>query len=57
MEPLKTKIMPGSERISKFEKFKMHNPILQFFKFLSLNFKIMRIVSKGHGGTRTEGYS
>lgn len=45
-----------SERISKYEKFKMHNPILQFFKFFKLNFKIMRIVTKGHGSTRDEKY-
>lgn len=40
-----------SERISKWEKFKMQNPILQFVKFLFLNVKIMTIVGKGHGGT------
>lgn len=43
-----------SERISKWEKFKMQNPILQFVKFLFLNLKIMTIVGKGHGGTRDE---
>jgi hypothetical protein len=48
----KIKIM--SERISKWEKFKMQNPILQFVKFLFLNIKIMTIVGKGHGGTRDE---
>lgn len=48
----KIKIM--SERISKWEKFKMQNPILQFVKFLFLNIKIMTIVVKGHGGTRDE---
>lgn len=48
----KIKIM--SERISKWEKFKMQNPILQFVKFLFLNIKIMIIVGKGHGGTRDE---
>ena len=48
----KIKIM--SERISKWEKFKMQNPILQFVKFLFLNIKIMTIVAKGHGGTRDE---
>ena len=48
----KIKIM--SERISKWEKFKMQNPVLQFIKFLFLNAKIMTIVGKGHGGTRDE---
>ena len=50
----KIKIM--SERISNWEKFKMQNPILQFFKFLFLNIKIMIIVGKGHGGTRGNEY-
>jgi hypothetical protein len=50
----KIKIM--SERISKWEKFKMQNPILQFVKFLFLNVKIMTIVGKGHGGTRGNEY-
>ena len=50
----KIKIM--SERISKWEKFKMQNPFLQFFKFLFLNIKIMTIVGKGHGGTRDADY-
>lgn len=48
----KIKIM--SERISKWEKFKMRNPFLQFFKFVFLNIKIMSVVAKGHGGTRNE---
>lgn len=43
-----------SERISKWEKFKMRNPFLQFFKFVFLNIKIMSVVAKGHGGTRNE---
>lgn len=34
----------------------MQNPFIQFFKFLALNFKIMGIVTKGHGGTRDEAY-
>ncbi|MCG2792028.1 hypothetical protein [Chryseobacterium sp. SC28] len=45
-----------SERISKYEKFKMHNPFLQFFKFIFLNIKIMNVVAKGHGGTRDDEY-
>ncbi len=45
-----------SERISKWEKFKMQNPVLQFIKFLFLNAKIMTIIGKGHGGTRDAAY-
>ncbi|HRN46984.1 MAG TPA: hypothetical protein PK110_09890 [Niabella sp.] len=45
-----------SERISKFEKFKMQNPVIQFFKFFFLNFRILNVVAKGHGGTRDEAY-
>lgn len=45
-----------TERISKYEKFKMQNPILQFFRFIFLNFKIMNIVGKGHGSTRDAAY-
>lgn len=45
-----------TERISKSEKRRMQNPFIQFFKFLALNFKIMGIVTKGHGGTRDEAY-
>lgn len=41
-----------SERISKYQRFKMHNPIIQFFKFIYLNMKILLIVAGGHGGTR-----
>ena len=48
----KIKIM--SERISKWERCKVQNPILHFVKFLFLNIKIMTIVGKGHGGTRDE---
>jgi hypothetical protein len=38
--------------ISKAEKAKMQNPFVQFFKFVWLNIKIIRIVAYGHGGTR-----
>lgn len=31
----------------------MQNPVIQFFKFIFLNIKILRIVAGGHGGTRT----
>ncbi|WP_216746115.1 hypothetical protein [Paucihalobacter ruber] len=41
-----------TKRISKYQRFKMMNPIIQFFKFLYLSLKIMVIVAGGHGGTR-----
>ncbi len=40
------------QRISNAQKRKMQNPFLQFFKFIFLNIKILRIVAGGHGGTR-----
>lgn len=40
------------QRISKSQKRKMQNPIIQFFKFFSLNIRILKIVAGGHGGTR-----
>ncbi|WP_291869139.1 hypothetical protein [Maribacter sp.] len=39
-------------RISKYKKFVMGNPVIQFFKFLWLSLKILIIVAGGHGGTR-----
>ncbi len=41
-----------TQRISKFKRFVMMNPIIQFFKFIWLSVKIMFIVASGHGGTR-----
>ncbi|WP_340156423.1 hypothetical protein [uncultured Winogradskyella sp.] len=41
-----------TERISKYQRFKMMNPIIQFFKFIYLSIKIMLVVAGGHGGTR-----
>ncbi|SFN62725.1 hypothetical protein SAMN04487989_102106 [Bizionia echini] len=41
-----------TQRISKYQKFKMMNPIIQFFKYIFLSIKIMVIVAGGHGGTR-----
>ncbi|MGJ3234354.1 hypothetical protein [Marivirga sp.] len=38
--------------ITKEQKRYMMNPIIQFFRFIYLNIKIMRIVAGGHGGTR-----
>jgi hypothetical protein len=40
------------QRISHSQKRKMQNPILQFFKFIYLNIRILKIVAGGHGGTR-----
>lgn len=39
-------------KITRFQKFVMHNPILQFFMFIYLNIKILSVVAFGHGGTR-----
>ncbi|MFV0572270.1 MAG: hypothetical protein ACK5M1_07565 [Xanthomarina gelatinilytica] len=41
-----------THRISKYQRFKMMNPILQFFKFIYLSIKVLIIVAGGHGGTR-----
>jgi hypothetical protein len=39
-------------KISKSEHKKMQNPIIQFFKYIFLSLKILRIVAGGHGSTR-----
>jgi len=41
-----------TQRISKSQKRKMQNPFIQFFKFIYLNIRILKIVAGGHGGTR-----
>lgn len=41
-----------TQRISKSQRAKMENPIRQFFKFIYLNVRILKIVAGGHGGTR-----
>jgi len=42
-----------AKKISKFQKtFIMRNPLIQFFKFIWLNYKILSVVAMGHGGTR-----
>ncbi|MGV7107854.1 hypothetical protein [Flavobacterium sp. U410] len=41
-----------AQRISKSQKRKMQNPLIQFFKFLYLNVRILKIVAGGHGSTR-----
>ncbi len=41
-----------THKISKSEKARMQNPVIQFFKYIWLNVKIIRIVALGHGGTR-----
>lgn len=45
-----------AERFSTSERRKMRNPFLQSIRFIILNFKIMRIVAGGHGGTRDKNY-
>ncbi|NDP27102.1 MAG: hypothetical protein GZ087_06720 [Flavobacterium sp.] len=41
-----------AKKITRFQKFLMHNPFIQFFMFLYLNAKILSIVAFKHGGTR-----
>jgi hypothetical protein len=41
-----------TQRISKYQRFKMMNPIIQLFKFIYLSIKVLIIVAGGHGGTR-----
>lgn len=41
-----------TKKISKSAHSKMQNPFIQFFKYLFLSLKIMKIVAGGHGGTR-----
>ena len=40
------------KKITRFQKFVMYNPFIQFFVFLFLNIKILSVVAFGHGGTR-----
>lgn len=46
-----------TQRISKSKRARMQNPILQFFRYLRLNLKILKIVAKGHGSTRDVNYN
>lgn len=41
-----------AQKITKAQRAKMENPVLQFFRFIHLNLKIIGIVAGGHGGTR-----
>ena len=41
-----------TQRIGKYQRFKMMNPVIQLFKFIYLSIKVMVIVAGGHGGTR-----
>ncbi len=41
-----------AKKITKFDRFMMRNPFIQFFKFIYLNLKILNVVAMGHGGTR-----
>jgi hypothetical protein len=45
-----------AKKITRFQKFLMHNPFLQFFMFLYLNIKILLVVAVKHGGTRDANY-
>ncbi len=38
--------------ISKSEHSTMQNPFIQFFKYIFLSLKILKIVAGGHGSTR-----
>ncbi len=40
--------------ISNKERASMRNPILQFFKYIYLSLKIMKIVAGGHGSARND---
>ncbi|WP_262707914.1 hypothetical protein [Flagellimonas olearia] len=42
-----------TRRISKYKRFMMMNPIVQFFKFIYLSIKVLLVVAGGHGGTRS----
>ncbi|WP_262887682.1 hypothetical protein [Flavobacterium jejuense] len=41
-----------TQRISKSQRSNMQNLFIQFFKFIYLNIRILKIVAGGHGGTR-----
>jgi hypothetical protein len=42
-------------RITPFQrKYILRNPFVQIFMFIYYNFKIMKVVTTGHGGARTE---
>ncbi|MGE5943931.1 MAG: hypothetical protein ACM31G_06285 [Flavobacteriales bacterium] len=41
-----------TQRISTYQRFKMMNPIIQFFRFIYLSLKVLIIVAGGHGATR-----
>lgn len=40
------------KKISRFQRFVMMNPVIQFFKFIFLSLKVLFVVAGGHGGTR-----
>jgi hypothetical protein len=41
-----------SNQITKFQRFVMMNPVIQFFKLIYLSLKVLFVVAGGHGGTR-----
>jgi len=53
LRSLRLKTNKMTKKISKFQKtFIMRNPLVQIFKFIWLNYKILSVVAMGHGGTR-----
>jgi hypothetical protein len=41
-----------TQKISKWQRWMMFNPIIQLFKYIYLSLKILVIVAGGHGGTK-----
>lgn len=41
-----------AHKITKYQRFLMKNPVVQFFKFIYLSLKVMFVVAGGHSGTR-----
>ena len=39
-------------KITKSEHLNMQNPIIQFFKYIFLSLRILKIVAGSHGSTR-----
>ncbi len=40
------------QKISKFQRWVMFNPLIQLFKYVFLSLKILVIVAGGHGSTK-----
>lgn len=41
-----------TQKITKWQRWKMFNPIIQLFRYIYLSLKILVIVAGGHGGTK-----